>query len=230
VELLGYCLPLNLEVVYNKEAHDRGFNRPYNPHVVIKNYVRDYDIAKRAGGIVQVRNILCQHIGWKLPELDWIVVNTDGARTSAGSCGCAGVVRDSSGEWLGGYARALGDCSNIITELWGILKGLRLAWRLGFRHVELRNDSLSVIKRLSSEESGISEGRSVLKHIRRLLQLEWEVKVCHTYREANRCADALAHIGCELGSSVIFYESCPTQIMHFFYDKVGISIPRLIVL
>jgi hypothetical protein len=32
-------------------------------------------------------------------------------------------VRDSSGEWLGGYARGLGDCNITITELWGILKG-----------------------------------------------------------------------------------------------------------
>jgi hypothetical protein len=72
------------------------------------------------------------------------------------------------------------------------------------------------IKRLSGEENGISEDWSVLKHIRRLLQIEWEVKVCHTYREANRCIDALAHIGCELRSSVIFYKLCPTQITHFF--------------
>jgi hypothetical protein len=44
------------------------------------------------------------------------------------------------------------------------------------------------------------------------------VKVCYTYHEPNRSADALAHIGCELGSSVIFYESCPTQIMPIFLD------------
>jgi hypothetical protein len=69
---------------------------------VKKNYVRDYDITKRADGIVQVYNNICQHIGWKPAELDWIVVNTDGVRTSAGSYGFAGIVRDISGEWLGG--------------------------------------------------------------------------------------------------------------------------------
>jgi hypothetical protein len=37
---------------YDKEAHDGSFNRPNNPHVVIKNYARDYDIAKRAERIV----------------------------------------------------------------------------------------------------------------------------------------------------------------------------------
>ncbi|PNY06732.1 ethylene responsive transcription factor 1b [Trifolium pratense] len=140
---------------------------------------------------------------------------------------------DSGGECVGGYARGFGDCSIIITELWGrgVLEGLRLAGRLGFRHVELRSDSLSVVKRLSSEECVITEGWSVLKHIRRLMQLEWEILVCHNYREANLCVDALAHIGCELGSYVIFYESCPTQITHdFLDDQAGITIARLVSL
>jgi hypothetical protein len=55
-------------------------------------------------------------------------------------------------------------------------------------------------------------------------KMEWNVKIYHTYHEANRCADALVHIGCELGYYVIFYESCPTQIMHIFLDdKAEIS-------
>jgi hypothetical protein len=64
--------------------------------------------------------------------------------------------------------------------------------------VELRSDSLSVVKMLGSEECVITDW-SVLKHIRRLMKLKWEVLVCHTYREANRCVDALVHLGCELG-------------------------------
>jgi hypothetical protein len=56
--------------------------------------------------------------------------------------------------------------------------------------------------------------------LRRLLQLEWEVNVCHTYSEENQCV-ALVHIRCELGSSVIFYESCLTQITHIFLDDTS---------
>ncbi|GAU13356.1 hypothetical protein TSUD_192680 [Trifolium subterraneum] len=40
--------------------------------------------------------------------------------------------------------------------------------------------------------------------IQTLLELEWEVRVCHMNREANLCADVLAHIGCSMGSNVIF--------------------------
>ncbi|PNX99308.1 hypothetical protein L195_g022573 [Trifolium pratense] len=73
-----------------------------------------------------------------------------------GVVGCDGVVRDNSGEWLEGYGRGLGDCSIIIAGLWEVLEGMRLAWRLGFRH-ELISDSLSVVKRLGSEECVIPE-------------------------------------------------------------------------
>jgi len=55
------------------------------------------------------------------------------------------------------------------------------------------------------------------------------VKVCHTYHEANLCADALAKLSCSLGSTLICYESCPTQISHLLLaDVAGISIPKLI--
>jgi hypothetical protein len=87
-------------------------------------------------------------------------------------------------------------------------------------------------KRLSGEESGISEGWNVLKHIRRLLQMEWDVKACHIYREANRYVDTLAQIYCELVSSVIFYDSCPTQITHIFLDdkaEISIQANRIVI-
>ncbi|MCI47097.1 hypothetical protein A2U01_0068338 [Trifolium medium] len=35
---------------------------------------------------------------------------------------------------------------------------MRFAWRLGFCHVELRSDSFSVVKKLSSEEGVTIEG------------------------------------------------------------------------
>ncbi|GAU45807.1 hypothetical protein TSUD_87100 [Trifolium subterraneum] len=50
--------------------------------------------AKTADNIVQVRNNVRQNIGWIPPKVDWVVVNTDGARSSTGSCGCGGVVRN----------------------------------------------------------------------------------------------------------------------------------------
>jgi hypothetical protein len=55
--------------------------------------------------------------------------------------------------------------------------------------VEMRSDSLSVVKRWNGDECGISEGWSVLKHIRMSSIL---------INEVNRCADVVAHIECDL--------------------------------
>jgi hypothetical protein len=49
------------------------------------------------------------------------------------------------------------------------------------------------------------------------------------YRDANRCADVLAHMGCDLGSTMIIYESCPTQLSQFMLaDAFGTSVPRVV--
>jgi hypothetical protein len=39
----------------------------------------------------------------------------------------------------------------------------------------------------------------------------------------------LAHVGCELGSTMIIYESCPTQISNVvIVDTSGTVVPRLV--
>ena len=55
------------------------------------------------------------------------------------------------------------------------------------------------------------------------------MKVKHSYREANRCADTLANIGRIMENEMMFYESCPTQISHLLAaDQAGVTFPRLI--
>jgi len=68
----------------------------------------------------------------------------------------------------------------------------------------------------------------LLTNIRSLLELNWEVRICHTFREANPCADALANLACD-GFSLIIYEQCPVQMrLCFLDDYVGVATPRLI--
>jgi 3-mercaptopyruvate sulfurtransferase SseA len=65
--------------------------------------------------------------------------------------------------------------------------------------------------------------------IRRLMDLDWEVVVKHSYREANKCADMLANIGCTLDSHIMYYESCPSECyLVWSADVLGIATPQLI--
>jgi len=41
-----------------------------------------------------------------------------------------------------------------------------------------------------------------------LLELNWKLRIFHTFREANSYADTLANLACDGGSSFIIYEQC----------------------
>ncbi|MCI40070.1 putative non-LTR retroelement reverse transcriptase, partial [Trifolium medium] len=120
-------------------------------------------------------------------------------------------IRGSQGEWLGGYAKCVGLCSAFVAELWGVYEGLRHVHRMGFRKVELHIDSEAVVRVLQKGSSKSINGASLLKRIWQLLEMEWVVEIAHTYREANKCADALANLGCSLGYDVEFFDVCPAQ-------------------
>ncbi|KAI5333774.1 hypothetical protein L3X38_023906 [Prunus dulcis] len=52
-----------------------------------------------------------------------------------------GVLRDSSGQWMRGFAVNLGVGQVLEAELWGIYLGLKLAWDIGCSAVVLESNS-----------------------------------------------------------------------------------------
>lgn len=50
-------------------------------------------------------------------------------------------------------------------------------------------------------------GQTLVKNIRRLLDLHWSVEVPHMYREINARVDALANIGYNLKFDSIFFST-----------------------
>ncbi|WJX24043.1 hypothetical protein P8452_13202 [Trifolium repens] len=69
----------------------------------------------------------------------------------------------------------------------------------------------------------------LVKHIWRILELDWKVEVSHTYREANRCADTLDNIGCSADYETMMYDVCPSHLSDLLAaDCTGLSTPKLI--
>ncbi|EOY25852.1 Non-LTR retroelement reverse transcriptase [Theobroma cacao] len=100
-----------------------------------------------SGGMRHQEEIL---VGWSPPPEDWIAVNSDGAFKSAvGIAAAGGVLRDSHGTWIVGYACKLETSSVFRAELWGVYKGLQLAWERGFRKVKLQSDNKAVVQAIS---------------------------------------------------------------------------------
>jgi ribonuclease HI len=215
----------------NKECHDDDFVRPYQPVSFIAQLSREYKNAASNNHVVTARNQSVVLIGWSPPKPQFVKLNTNGAYKVSQVAGCGGVIRGCQGEWLGGFAKCVGLCSAFIAELWGVVEGLRLAHRLGFKKVELNIDSEAVVHVVNNGISSSVMGYSLLQRIRNLLSMDWTVEMKHTYREANKCAHGMTNLGCTLRYDVIYFNSCPAQISELCHaDMVGNSTPRLISL
>ncbi|KAK2365935.1 hypothetical protein QL285_079374 [Trifolium repens] len=125
-------------------------------------------------------------------------MNTDGTSKSFSSAGCGGLIH----MWME-------RCSSYMEESWTVLVGLQLAWTHGLKQVELHMAS-KVVNISSSKTSGSVSGGRLIQHIVQMLGMGWEMQVCHSYHEADHCANVLANLGCEGSVSIIYYEDCPT--------------------
>ena len=158
-------------------------------------------------------------------EIGWICLNIDGASKWGYIVGCGVKVESGfvvSEKWLG-------SCDAYVAEVWCACEGLKLARTRGFNRVELHVYSWVVATTLSSLKMGATIGWSLLQQIRRLLNMNQEIQICHSYKEVNTCANTLANIVCGWGFTLMLYEHCPAQIsMLFLIDLVGVCTPRLV--
>lgn len=104
----------------------------------------------------------------------------------------AGVIRDSDGQWVGGFVHNIGHCTVPKAELWGILGGLSLAWDRGFRKVILESDSQLVVNMLSKPIATCHPLSSLVLQYNGFLRWNWSIQIHHVFREANFVADSLA--------------------------------------
>ncbi|CAI8583977.1 unnamed protein product [Vicia faba] len=76
------------------------------------------------------------------PKDNWLMLNVDGACKDSNIAGRRGLIRDTEGRWLGGFAKPLGDSSIFMVELWGVFEGITLALSLGVQNIEINVGSL----------------------------------------------------------------------------------------
>ncbi|KAK2417534.1 Polynucleotidyl transferase, ribonuclease H superfamily protein [Trifolium repens] len=212
----------------NKSIHDAEFVSPERPWKVIEDYVNTYKISTRAEEHIGQRHVQqWMDIRWLTPAPGWFVLNTDGvAKASNQTARCGGVLRCDKGTWIEGFTKALGDTTAYIAELWGIYEGLRLAQRRGVTRLEMQIDSQVIAQTLKDNTNGSGMGCALIKRIRSLLDGQWEVKIMHIYREANRCADMLANMGSEGVSEIEFFERPPSRVLQIVEDDVrSVSYP-----
>ncbi|CAN1824009.1 Putative ribonuclease H protein At1g65750 [Linum perenne] len=135
-------------------------------------------------------------ISWIPPPDDSITINTDGSVLHLdGKAAAGGVLRNSLGCMIGAFSANLGTCSIMRVELRAAEIGLHYAWSLGINKVILQLDSLAAVNAIMGAPADDMRHSHTLGEISRLRQRDWQISVQHVFREANRVADLLAHLG-----------------------------------
>ncbi|CAN1824868.1 Putative ribonuclease H protein At1g65750 [Linum perenne] len=138
------------------------------------------------------------------------------------------IIQDFQGQAIDAFSANLGARSIMRAELRAAEIVLTRAWELGAKKVILELDSLAAVLSIQEPSTWDSRHGPTLLQIQLLRSRDWQVVVQHCYREANRVADLLAHLGHSnsLGTHPIV--SWPSNIRSAcFSDCTGCPTPEL---
>lgn len=102
---------------------------------------------------------------WASAEEVWLIVNTDGAASSNCIAGCGGLIRKDKGDWLGGFAKYIGNCNAFIVEFCGVHEGIRLVKYYSIKNVEFQVDNAEVLKVITSYKLHRKFGLNMVRKI-----------------------------------------------------------------
>ena len=108
--------------------------------------------------------------------------------------GGEGVLRDSEGDWLGGFSFHQNACMAEEAELREPVVGLRTAWTMGFQHLVAETDSQQVLDWILRGEIR-NLFSNLVERYREMLKWRWKVELKLIFREANQAANCLAEMG-----------------------------------
>ncbi|MDV3201810.1 MAG: reverse transcriptase-like protein, partial [Candidatus Phytoplasma australasiaticum] len=153
-------------------------------------------------------------MNWCPPPAGYLKINVDAAVRRHQHLVCAGVVvRNAAGDLMGACTliwHTVTDPS--IAEAWACLRGLIFAEDMGYHHVILESDSLTVVKKLLEPSEDLSPCRALIEKGKRLLRSIRSASVRHVRRERNKAAHTLANWGTANPSPSYWIEEEPPVI------------------
>ena len=169
-------------------------------------------------------------VKWLPPPLNWFKLNSDGSSMgNPGLAGGGGIIRDSVGRWVKGYARAIGVTTSVAAELWALRDGIRLCISLNLPAMEIELDAKVVADFMRSNNSRANSSDVIIADCIEDLKKIPLVRILHYFREANKCVDALARRGALLPQDfMIFMNPPPEVVMLLSLDAVGTLYDRFI--
>ena len=164
------------------------------------------------------------------PSSNWFKLNSDGSSWGNPSlAGGGGLIQNEKGEWVKGYARAIGIATSVAVELWTSRDGIRLCIALKLPAVEIELDAKVVIDLVRTESSYFNSLNALVDDCKEGLKQIPNVKIMHCIREGDKCADNLARHGALLDQDfVVFIHPPPEVELLIRLDTVGTLYDRIV--
>ena len=109
------------------------------------------------------RPIVSVQVRWHPPPENWYKLNLDGSSLcNPGRASGCGLVSDSIGSWVSGYARTIGHTTSVAAELWAIRDGINLCIDLNLTNVVMELDVKIVVNLLLKEEGNTNDNDVII--------------------------------------------------------------------
>lgn len=163
---------------------------------------------------------------WLRPRTGFVKVNIDGAVDLVTyHAGGGGVIRDSTGQWKGGFTQNIGICTPLEANAWAALRGIQLAISLGFSRIVLETDSRELAEGLTASHRPSNVCYNLITACKRELSncASWHISLVK--REQNRAADMMAARYKHLQRGLFVLHDPPHEVMNILGDDID-GIPQ----
>ena len=124
---------------------------PFNPWKTIFTTVVEW--VKVTNGFGEKSNRIHVFLAWDPPTIGQLKLNVDGFRKAATNIiGAKGVIWESSGDWIAGFAVNLGQGHILEAEVWGLYFGLKLAVEKYITNLAIEMDAVVVCLTCSTNQ------------------------------------------------------------------------------
>ncbi|CAN0866718.1 Putative ribonuclease H protein At1g65750 [Linum grandiflorum] len=222
-----------------RARNKRMFEQDIEDHVVVAHRC-DYWVALissswKIGQLVrEVRSLTrqTQLIGWRPGDEGWFTLSTDGSlRSPTNVAAAGGVIRMDNGQFVKAFTANLGSCSITRDEMRAIVDGLKLAWSLGIRRIQVQSDSRAAIAILAKDSELNHHHAALVLQFKELRSRQSEVQLSHIYREANNATDYLANLGHSFSYGLHLFDLPDRGLSHWLhYDLIGVSTLRSVMI
>lgn len=159
---------------------------------------------------------------WAKPQGDFMKINVDGiVNLSTNRAGCGGILRDSKGEWRGGFVNNMGVCSPLQAEAWALLRGIQVATQLGCRKVIFECDLKEVVEAMNKSTISNTIAQNIVSACKKEIHRIETWKVAWIAREQNATADKLATLATVFDRGLHILKEPPQVVIDTLEDEAA---------